>query len=309
MAVFRIEKTKDYTVMSNHHLRNQSLTLKAKGLLSQMLSLPENWDYTLKGLSLINLEKVDAIRTAVLELEKNGYIVRNQTRDEKGRMSYVEFTILEEPYTKTPMNKELSPSLDFPITDNPITDNPTMDKPTTDNPTTDKPITENPMQLNIDISNTNKLNTDLLNTDSFLFNEKDKTETNGSETVKTELYNKQAFEIYRELIHENIDYDILIDTYPHDIDQINEIVDLMLEVLCSTQATMIIAKETYPIEIIKNKFMRLNSSHIEFVIDCLNNNTTKIRNIKKYVLATLFNSLTTINSYYTALVAHDEANR
>ena len=65
MAVFRVEKNKGYTVMSNHHLRNKNLTLKAKGLLSQMLSLPEDWDYTLKGLSYINRESIDAIRTAV----------------------------------------------------------------------------------------------------------------------------------------------------------------------------------------------------------------------------------------------------
>ena len=76
MAVFRVEKTKDYTVMSNHHLKNKGLSLKAKGLLSQMLSLPENWDYTLKGLSIINKESVDAIREAVKELEGEGYVIR-----------------------------------------------------------------------------------------------------------------------------------------------------------------------------------------------------------------------------------------
>ena len=65
MAVFRVERNKGYTVMSNHHLRNKELSLKAKGLLSQMLSLPEDWDYTLKGLSLINREKIDAIRESV----------------------------------------------------------------------------------------------------------------------------------------------------------------------------------------------------------------------------------------------------
>lgn len=78
MAVFRVERNKGYTVMSNHHLRNKELSLKAKGLLSQMLSLPEDWDYTLKGLSLINREKIDAIREAIKELERAGYIVRSR---------------------------------------------------------------------------------------------------------------------------------------------------------------------------------------------------------------------------------------
>ena len=82
-----MEKNRGYTVMSNHHLRNKDLSLKAKGLLSQMLSLPENWDYTLKGLSLINRESIDAIRTAVWELEKAGYITRQQNRDGKGKMA------------------------------------------------------------------------------------------------------------------------------------------------------------------------------------------------------------------------------
>ena len=83
MAVFRVERNTGYTVMSNHHLRNKELSLKAKGLLSQMLSLPEDWDYTLAGLSHINREKIDAIREAVKELEKAGYIVRSRERDEK----------------------------------------------------------------------------------------------------------------------------------------------------------------------------------------------------------------------------------
>ena len=86
MAVFRVERSKDYTVMSNHHLRNKELTLKAKGLLSQMLSLPEDWDYTLKGLAAINRESIDAIRTAVLELEQAGYIQRRQKIDKAGKL-------------------------------------------------------------------------------------------------------------------------------------------------------------------------------------------------------------------------------
>ena len=100
MAVFRVERNKGYTVMSNHHLRNKELTLKAKGLLSQMLSLPEDWDYTLAGLSQINRESIDAIRTAVWELEKAGYIKRRQGRDEKGKMTAIEYTIYRQPLAR-----------------------------------------------------------------------------------------------------------------------------------------------------------------------------------------------------------------
>ena len=140
MAVFRVERNRGYTVMSNHHLRNKELSLKAKGLLSQMLSLPEDWDYTLAGLSLINKESIDAIRTAIWELEKAGYITRRQGRDERGKMTAIEYTIYEQPQP--------------PELDSPILENPTSAKPSLDFPTTGKPTTENPTQLNKDISRT-----------------------------------------------------------------------------------------------------------------------------------------------------------
>ena len=118
MAVFRVEKNKGYTVMSNHHLRNESLTLKAKGLLSQMLSLPETWDYTLQGLSVINREKIDAIREAVKELERAGYIVRSRERNEKGQLKGADYIIYEQPQPPTP---------DKPVLENPMLDNPTQE--------------------------------------------------------------------------------------------------------------------------------------------------------------------------------------
>ena len=97
MAVFRVEKNSGYTVMSNHHLRNRALSLKAKGLLSQMLSLPEDWDYTLQGLARINRESIDAIRQAIRELEQAGYIQRSRERDEKGRLRGADYVIFELP--------------------------------------------------------------------------------------------------------------------------------------------------------------------------------------------------------------------
>ena len=141
MAVFRVERNKGYTVMSNHHLRNKELTLKAKGLLSQMLSLPEDWDYTLAGLSYINRESIDAIRTAVWELEKAGYITRRQGRDEKGKMTAIEYTIYEQPQS--------------PGSHSPGLENPTPGKPILENPTPGNPTSENPTQLNKDIQRTN----------------------------------------------------------------------------------------------------------------------------------------------------------
>ena len=117
MAVFRIERTKDYTVMSNHHLRNHELSLKAKGLLSMMLSLPDDWNYTTRGLAKICKEGVDAIGSALRELETAGYIVRNQLRDQQGRISDTEYVIYEQPQPKNPDTPQ--PDTASPDTENP----------------------------------------------------------------------------------------------------------------------------------------------------------------------------------------------
>ena len=141
MAVFRVEKNSGYTVMSNHHLRNRALSLKAKGLLSQMLSLPEDWDYTLQGLARINRESIDAIRQAIRELEQAGYIQRSRERDEKGRLRGADYVIFELPQ---PVPASVPPTLE----------NPTLDNPTQEKPTLEKPTLENPTQLNKDIQRT-----------------------------------------------------------------------------------------------------------------------------------------------------------
>ena len=303
MAVFRVERNAGYTVMSNHHLRNKDLTLKAKGLLSQMLSLPEDWDFTLAGLSYINREKIDAIREAIRELEKAGYIVRSRERDEKGRLRGADYVIYEQPQ---------QPTSDLPTLENPTLDNPTLEKPTLE-----KPTLENPTQINKDILNTNlpkkdKSITDLSNTDSipilspypspFGEDAAEPTERKGKEAAT-----ESAVEIYREIIKDNIDYDILLHDNKYDKDRIDEILDLILETVCTARKTLRIAGDDYPAELVKSKFLKLNSSHIEFVLDCMKQNTTKVRNIKQYLRAVLFNAPSTIDNYYTALVAHDMA--
>ncbi len=304
MAVFRVERNTGYTVMSNHHLRNKELTLKAKGLLSQMLSLPEDWDYTLAGLSHINREKIDAIREAVKELEKAGYIVRSRERDEKGRLRGADYVIYEQPQPKEP---EAATSSEQP----PTSDLPTLENPTLDNPTLEKPTLENPTQLNKDISSKEQSNTDLSSTHSIPFHslnplpyEQDEAAT-PPERKRTEAKTNSAIEIYREIIKDNIDYDILIQDPKMDKDRLDEIVEIMLETVCTARKTIRIAGDDYPAELVKSKFMKLDSSHVEFVLDCMRVNTTKIRNIKQYLKAVLFNAPSTIDSYYTALVNHD----
>ena len=300
MAVFRVERNKGYTVMSNHHLRNKDLSLKAKGLLSQMLSLPENWDYTLKGLSLINRESIDAIRTAVWELEKAGYITRQQNRDGKGKMADMIYTIYEQPQPRPEQPDEAAPGLE----------NPVLENPTSDNPTPGNPTLENPMQINKDISSKEKSITDVSITDPIpILSRPSPLEDEAAQPPErkgTEAKSQSAIEIYRQIIMDNIEYEHLCQHVKGiDRETLDEIVDLLVETVCSARKTIRIAGDDYPAELVKSKFMKLDSSHIEFVFQCLSKNTSEIRNIKKYLLAMLFNAPSTINGYYTALVAHD----
>ena len=302
MAVFRVERNTGYTVMSNHHLRNKELTLKAKGLLSQMLSLPEDWDYTLKGLSFINREQIDAIREAVRELERAGYIVRSRERDAKGRLRGADYVIYEQP--------QLPPKPDLPTLENP-----TLENPTQENPTLEKPTQENPTQLNKDIPKTNlptkeKSNTDLSSTHSIPFHSPNPSPLEGQAAAPPERKRKEAndaYRVYEEIIKDNISYDILKQDMLYDHDRLDEVVDLILETVCTRRKTIRIAGDDYPAELVKSKFMKLDSEHIRFALDCMRENTTKIRNIKQYLRAVLFNAPSTIGNYYTSLVAHDMA--
>ena len=290
MSVFRVEKNKGYTVMSNHHLRNHALSLKAKGLLSQMLSLPEDWDYTLQGLAQINKESIDAIREAVRELERAGYIKRSRERDERGCLRGTVYTIYEQPHAE--------PTPEEPTQEKPALNNPTLEKPMLE-----KPTLENPMQLNTKSTKKRKRqSTDLSITDSIPF------PSGFPETpVQKRTEAKETFESYRELILENIDYDVLAGDPCVDREQLDEIVALVQETVCSTRSRIRVAGNDYPTEAVRAKLLKLNSEHIRFVMDCLKQNTTRIRNIRQYLLTMLFNAPSTMNSYYTALVAHDMA--
>ena len=281
MAVFRIERTRDYTVMSNHHLRNANLSLKAKGLLSMMLSLPEDWNYTTRGLAKICKEGVDAIGAALRELEAAGYIVRHKLRDRQGRISDTEYVIYEQPQLRKP----------------------DTDSPDTENPYMDKPDTEKPAELNIENSNTEKSITYGSSTDSIPFRET--AAARPPERKGRDAMSVTEIENYRELIQENIEYDCLKQRYPLYLDDLNEIVELLVETVCARRKTTRISGADFPHEIVRSRFLKLDSSHIEFVMDCLQKNTTQVRNMKQYLLAVLFNAPTTMNNHFTSLVNHD----
>ena len=288
MAVFRIEKTRDYTVMSNHHLRNTELSLKAKGLLSLMLSLPENWDYTTKGLARICKDGVDSICAGVRELEEQGYVVRERVRNPNGQLGAIEYTILEQPRP---------PEREKPERENPVQVNPVLD-----NPVLEKPEQEKPAQLNKDISSKQRSKTDLSSTEI-----SNPIQSNPQPLTGTRMGTDGmgAREIYREIILENIGYAYLIQDSHIDREQLDEIAELIVDTVCSARKTIRIAGDDYPAEVVKSRFMKLDSSHVQYVMDCMRENTTYVRNIKKYLLAALYNAPGTISNYYSSLVQHD----
>ena len=289
MAVFRIEKTRDYTVMSNHHLRDKSLSLKAKGLLSLMLSLPEEWDYTTKGLARICKDGVDSICAGVRELEEHGYVIRQRVRNPNGQLGAIEYTILEQPRPPEP--------------EKPERENPVLDNPEQASPVLEEPEQGNPAQLNTNRSSKEKSKKDLSSTEGSNPVLSTPQPPRGSDRKGRDRMRER--ESYRELILENIEYDCLIQNHHLDRDRLDELVELMVDTVCSHRETIRIAGDDYPAEVVKSRFLKLDSSHIEYVLDRMRENTTYVRNIKKYLLAALYNAPATIGSYYTSLVSHD----
>ena len=282
MAVCRVEKNKNYTTMSNYHLRDPNLSNKARGLLSTMLSLPDNWDYTTRGLARICKDGVDGITAQLKELEQYGYLIRHRIRDSNGRITDMEYIIYERPHTASP-----------------DTEKPYMVKPDMA-----LPRLETPAQINIDKRSTEEINTDSVNTHSFFSDDTRPSVLAALETKRKEA-NFRDMDEYREIIKENIDYDILLSDMPYDHDRLEEILELIVETVCSTKKYIRVAGTDYPAEVVRSRLLKLDAEHIRFVFDCLHENTTKIRNIKQYLLTTLYNAPTTIGNYYSALVQHD----
>ena len=285
MAVFRIEKTRDYTVMSNHHLRNTDLSLKAKGLLSLMLSLPEDWDYTMKGLARICKDGIDSISGGIRELEAHGYLIRERIRNENGQLGSIEYTILEQPKPPAPMQEP-------PILENPIQAVPTLDVP----------MQGDPAQLNTKGSSNQISKKDLSITQPSNPIQSNPPTPTGARMGTDGMGAREA---YREVIFENIGYEYLIQDSHIDREQLDEIAELIVDTVCSARKTIRVAGDDYPAEVVKSRFMKLDSSHVQYVMDCMRDNTTYVRNIKKYLLAALYNAPVTIGNYYSSLVQHD----
>ena len=273
MAVYRVNKNRGYTVMANYHLRDKTLSLKAVGLLSKMLSFNDGWQFSTKGLSMICKEGPDAVLAALRELEDHGYLVRHRQRDSKGRMSNTVFEIYEQP-------QPVSPHREKPDVDNPDMENPHMENP----------HGENPAQLNTNQVITNERNNSLRNYQSINLDGMDRMDER---------------EHYRELIRDNLEIDIRSQDRHYDLDRVNEIVEIMLDAICSTSPTIRINGEDMPQPVVKSRFLKLDSGHIDYVLQAMNDCPSDIRNIRAYLLTALYNASLTIDNYYSARVNYD----
>ena len=268
--------------MSNVHLRDKALSLKAKGLLSLILSLPDDWQYNVKGLAAISKEGRSGITSGLQELEAAGYLERRQLRGEHGKLAQVEYVVFEAPRP--------------PLAENPATAKPATADPATENPVTGKPVTEDRAQISTEEQITEKQNTDL---SKYRFNSfRDAAEISAEEMRKER-------ETYRQLILENIEYDILCQDRKLRRDDLDEIVEIMVDTVCANKPFIRVSGDDKPADVVKSRLLKLDSGHIQFVLDCMNENTTKVRNIRQYLLAALYNAPVTISNYYTSLVNHD----
>ena len=276
MPVFRVSKNRDFTVIANSVFKDRRLSAKAKGILVEMLSLPENWDYTLKGLTALFSDGIDSIRQGIKELEENGYIVRERKRDARGRLGGMEYVIYETP-EKAVENSD-------PEQSSPANAEPTEDFPAQDESIEDKAM----LYKELNKSRTKESITYL---------------SNPYQSITEESPDVMGYDEARETVKENIEYEILSERYP--VERLDEIVDIASEALCSRRNSFSLGKDTYPYALVKDRLLRLDSSHIEYILDCIDGNTTDIRNIEPYLLKTLINAPATMDSYYRTKVNHD----
>lgn len=286
MAIYRVERTRDYTVMSNHHLKDRELSLKAKGLLSMILSLPDEWNYTLRGLAAISKEGVDAIGSTVRELEKAGYIIRRQLRGANGRISDTEYTIYEQPHkvaADNPSDVEVS----------------NLNEPHTEKPDVDKPSAKKPAELNTNAEisqreNTNRVNTDVSKTHSF------------SRSVEATDRMNDLWQTFRDKIKEQVGYAYIANAGNQQ--QLEELVELMLEIALTKSPVIKLGRDMeYPTAYVQERFSKIGQMHIEKVLAGIADNTTQVKNTRAYLLAALFNAPSTLDNHYAMQVNHDMA--
>ncbi len=281
MSTFRVNKNVNYTVMSNYHLQDRRLFLKAKGLLSYMLSLPDDWDYSLKGLTTGCRDGLDSVRTAVLELEEHGYVRRQKVRNAKGQIIDYDYQVYESPVEDAPVVpcKESDPS-ESPAPQSQKSGTNPCSSPFWDFPNLAKPNLEKATQQNTNKQNTKRQSTNL-----------------SGQTVETADFDKMEEEV-REEFRERLEIDTLSQRY--DPDKLEELLDNIVEMYCCPRQTQYIGKQSQTTKAIRLRLDKLTSQHVEYIFDVMANTTQPIKNIMAYLRITILNAPTTMEHYYQA---------
>ena len=288
MGIFRVEKVKDYTTISNYHLRDKRLSLKAKGLLTMILALPEDWNFTIRGLSAICKEGVESIGTALKELEKGGYLVRKRVRGADGRMNDTEYNFYEEPIRQTEEQPEESDDGQSGA------EEPEMETSEAEQPHTEKPDAGNSVQSNTHISKTYSPNTHKSNPYPSHVQVYEADGYDGMENcVDVQTWNR---------IHAEVERQICFEAYEgtKNGSVVSEIVELMTEICCMPGGMMRISGVPYSVEVVKKRFRELTSSHIDTLLWSMKRSSREIRNIRGYLLTSLFQAPTTKENIFEA---------
>ena len=281
MSTFRVNKNVNYTVMSNHHLQDKRLSLKAKGLLSYMLSLPDDWDYSLKGLTIGCKDGLDSVRTAVLELEEHGYVRRQKVRNARGQIIDYDYQVYEPPGEDVPAVPDDDNSAPPPSTSsNQKSGVKPCSSPFLDFPNMAEPNLEKATQQNTNKQNTKRQSTNL-----------------SGQTAETEDFDQMATQV-RSGFREKLEIDILAKRYAPEM--LEELLDNIVEMYCCPLKTQYIGKQAQTTKAIRLRLDKLTSQHVEYIFDVMANTTQPIKNIMAYLRTTILNAPTTMEHYYQA---------
>lgn len=332
-TIFRVERTGNFTVMSNMHLKDRRLSFKAKGLLSVIFSLPPDWKYTLTGFAKIAADGVESVKSTVKELEKHGYVSRRQTRDERGRMSVNEYLVYENPRE----NPDYIPDVDFEnafvggaaTTKNDVE---TVEKPVENSaefpvkkansenfsltPLTEKPLSGNPSTVNRGAVSINKLNKNLFNTEksinSFSPADNECCPVRWVRTGRNEMiFHKQhicSLDEWRrcyDVISGNIDFDTFYSKNIGTREQVKEFIKIMTDVVCSSSPTVRVNGEAMSRELVSARFLDFTSEDIDCVLDSLKNKSSTTSNTRNYLITVLYNAYGTKANKYSIMAYND----
>ena len=285
MPTCRVVKENNYTKVSNHYLRDESLSFQAKGLLTLMLSLPEDWDYTIAGLTKFTSDGRVCVANTIRELEEHGYIKRRQNRGKNGAFAQNEYWIYEVPQTE---NTSCAENMETEDCDSEISENEVSDssEPLEDNIST----AINDLSVshpNQPIPPTEFPSTDIMPTGNCTQQIK--------ELQKTEKPNLIRYDLMRACAADRVEYAILREEYPKEL--LDELVSLIVEMEVCEGESMLIAGMVYPTELVKVRMQMLNAECIRYVLDCLHEVKPQIKNMKKYLMASLFNAPATMENF------------